>query len=101
MHVISRKALQLFWEQHPDTKTALARWFQIVRRTTFKDFASLRRTFPTADLVDRFTVFNIAGNNNLFVPSTLLNRGKAKIATVLTNGENDREHGNNDASRQR
>ena len=90
MHVISRKALQQFWEQHPDSKTALARWFQIVRRTTFKDFASLRRTFPTADLVDRFTVFNIAGNKYRLVASIHFNRGKIYIRHVLTHREYDK-----------
>lgn len=90
MHVISRKALQLFWEHHPDSKTALTRWFQIVRRTTFKDFASLRRTFPTADLVDRFTVFNIAGNKYRLVASIHFNRGKIYVRHVLTHREYDK-----------
>jgi mRNA interferase HigB len=90
VHVISRKALQEFWEQHPDSKTALARWFQIVRRTNFKDFASLRRTFPTADLVDRFTVFNIAGNKYRLVASIHFNRGKIYIRHVLTHREYDK-----------
>lgn len=90
MHVISRKALQRFWEQHPDSKTALVRWFQIVRRTTFEDFASLRRTFPTADLVDRFTVFNIAGNKYRLVTSIHFNRGKIYVRHVLTHREYDK-----------
>jgi mRNA interferase HigB len=90
MHVISRKALQQFWELHPDSKTALTRWFQIVRRTTFKDFASLRRTFPTADLVDRFTVFNNAGNKYRLVASNHYNRGNIYIRHVLTHREYDK-----------
>jgi mRNA interferase HigB len=90
MHVISRKALQEFWEQHPDSKTALTRWFQIVRRTNFTDFASLRRTFPTADLVDRFTVFNVAGNKYRLVASIHFNRGKVYIRHVLTHREYDK-----------
>jgi mRNA interferase HigB len=90
MHVISRKALRLFWEQYPDSKTSLNRWFQIVRRTTFKDLASLRRTFPTADLVDRFTVFNIAGNKYRLVASIHFNRGKIYVRHVLTHREYDK-----------
>jgi mRNA interferase HigB len=90
MQVASRKALQLFWEQHPDSKTTLSRWFQIVRRTNFKDFASLRRTFTTADLVDRFTVFNIAGNKYRLVASIHFNRGKIYIRHVLTHWEYDK-----------
>jgi mRNA interferase HigB len=89
MHVISRKALRLFWERHPDSKAALNRWFQIVRRTTFNSFAELRRTLPTADLVDRFTVFNIAGNKYRLVTSIHYNRGKVYIRHVLTHAEYD------------
>jgi mRNA interferase HigB len=89
MHVISRKALRLFWQKHPDSKAPLNRWFQIVRRTAFKDFASLRRTFPTADLVDRFIIFNIAGNKYRLVTSIHFNRGKVYIRHVLTHREYD------------
>jgi mRNA interferase HigB len=89
MHVISRKALRLFWGRHPDSKAPLNRWFQIVRRTNFKTFAELRRTFPTADLVDRFTVFNIAGNKYRLVTSIHFNRGKVYIRHVLTHTEYD------------
>jgi adenylosuccinate lyase len=30
MHVISRKTLRQFWEQHPDSESALVRWFKIM-----------------------------------------------------------------------
>ena len=62
MHVISRKILRDFWEQYPDSQTALNRWFKIVQRSNFASFADLRITFPSADLVGNLTVFNIGGN---------------------------------------
>ena len=89
MHVISRKALRLFWERYPDSKAPLNRWFQIVRQTDFANFAELRRTFPSADRVDRFTVFNIAGNKYRLVASVHFNRGKVYIRHVLTHREYD------------
>lgn len=49
MHVISRKTLRLFWEQHPESESALVRWFKILERTDFATFEALRATFPTAD----------------------------------------------------
>ena len=62
MHVISRKALRVFWSQHPDSKGPLGRWFKIMRQTRFSSFAALRRTFPSADKIGELVVFNIAGN---------------------------------------
>ncbi|MEX0614122.1 MAG: type II toxin-antitoxin system HigB family toxin [Pirellulales bacterium] len=89
VHVISRTALRLFWEKYPDSKAPLNRWFQIVRRTNFTSFAELRQTFPSADVVDRFTVCNIAGNKYRLVAPIQFNRGKVYIRHVLTHREYD------------
>src|SRR6266567_1751197 len=62
MHVITRKRLNEFAEKHPDAKSALARWYTIMRKARFLNFAQLRETFPQADQVGKFTVFNIGGN---------------------------------------
>lgn len=51
MHLITRKTLRAFWQQHPDSKTALERWSKIIERNNFDSFTQLRETFPSADLV--------------------------------------------------
>lgn len=89
MHVISRKALRTFWERYPGSKAPLLRWFQIVRRTRFANFAALRKAFPTADRVDQFIVFNVAGNKYRLVASVHFNRGKVYIRHVLTHRQYD------------
>ncbi len=90
MHVISRKALRQFWERHPDSKTALTRWFKIVQQTEFRSFAELRAAFPTADKVDEWIVFNIGGNKYRLIASVHFNREKVYIRHVLTHAEYDR-----------
>jgi mRNA interferase HigB len=90
MHVISRKALRLFWERHPDSKGPLVRWFQIVERTKFADLAALRKTFPSADRVGKLIVFNIAGNKYRLIAAVHFNRGKVYVRHVLTHAEYDR-----------
>jgi mRNA interferase HigB len=62
MHLITKKTLQTFWQQHPDSKTALERWSQIIEKNNFDSFAQLRVTFPSADRVGKLIVFNIGGN---------------------------------------
>ena len=62
MHVISRKTLRQFWELHPESESALVRWFKIMAQQEFTSFEVLRATFPTADKVGDLIVFNIGGN---------------------------------------
>lgn len=90
MHIISRKALQQFWEQYPDSESSLSRWYKIVTKTEFATFADLRHTFPSADKVDDLIVFNIAGNKYRLIASIHFNRGKVYIRHVLTHSEYDR-----------
>ncbi|GAB4419602.1 MAG: type II toxin-antitoxin system toxin HigB [Anaerolineales bacterium] len=90
MHIISRKALQLFWEKHPDSQTSLLRWFKIVQKTDFDSFAALRRVFPSADKVEQWIVFNIGGNEYRLIASAHFNRHKVYVRHVLTHAEYDR-----------
>ncbi len=89
MHVISRKRLNDFAVQHPDTRTALARWHQIIKKACYTSFAELRQDFPQADQVGRLTVFNVGGNKCRVIAAVHYNRGKVYIRAVLTHSEYD------------
>ncbi len=90
MHVISRKALVKFWEQYPDSKEPLLRWYKIMTHSEYDSFHSLRMTFPSADQVSDWVVFNIGGNKYRLIASIHFNRGKVYIRHVLTHREYDR-----------
>jgi mRNA interferase HigB len=90
MHIISRKALSDFWLVHPESQEPLARWFKAVETSTYGNFAELRRTFPSADLVGDLVVFNIGGNRYRLVASIHFNRGKVYVRHVLTHQEYNR-----------
>ena len=90
MHVISRKALRLFWEQHPDSEVPLSRWFRAVEQTDFGSFTELRTAFPSADKVGELIVFNIAGNKYRLICSIHFDRSKIYVRAVLTHQEYDR-----------
>jgi mRNA interferase HigB len=90
MHIISRKTLRQFWERHPDSESALLRWFKIMQRHNFTSFESLRTTFPTADKVGDFIVFNIGGNKYRLIAAIHFNRRKVYVRHVLTHPEYDR-----------
>jgi mRNA interferase HigB len=87
MHVITRKRLNEFAHKHPDTKPSLARWYAIMRKDRFLSFAQLRKVFPHADQVGKFTVFNIAGNKVRLIAAVHYNRNKIYIRHVLTHQE--------------
>ena len=90
MHIISRKMLREFWLTHADSEKALARWFKIMQRNDFTSFAELRATFPTADKVGDWIVFNIGGNKYRLIASIHFNRHKVYVRHVLTHQEYDR-----------
>lgn len=90
MHVISRKALRQFWEEHPDSQSALIRWYRLVSRTDFRDLAAIRAVFPSADVVGDRVVFNIGGNKFRLITVFHFNRGKVYIRDVLTHREYDK-----------
>ena len=90
MHIISKKVLRQFWGKYPDSQIPLTRWFKIVDRESFSNFASLRSVFPSVDQVGDLTVFNIGGNKYRLITSVHFNRDKIYIRHVLTHLEYDK-----------
>lgn len=63
MHVISRKALVEFGQQHPDAAAPLDAWYRIVKAATFADVAAVKVQFGSASVLScNRMVFNIGGN---------------------------------------
>jgi mRNA interferase HigB len=92
MHLITKKTLQTFWQQHPDSKTALERWSQIIEKNNFDSFAQLRVTFPSADRVGKLIVFNVGGNKYRLIAAIHFNRNKVYIRHLLTHAEYDKNN---------
>ena len=90
MHVISKKALREFWGKYPDSQIPLRRRFKLITKSSFGNFTELRAVFPSVDLVDDLTVFNIGGNKYRLITAVHFNRGKVYIRHVLTHEEYDR-----------
>jgi mRNA interferase HigB len=89
MHVITTKRLNEFAERHPDSKSALAHWYAVMRKERFPNFVRLRQVFPYADQVGKFTVFNIGGNKVRLIAAVHYNRNRIYIRHVLTHQEYD------------
>ncbi|MFB2833289.1 type II toxin-antitoxin system HigB family toxin [Floridanema evergladense] len=96
MHVISKKKLKKFWEKHPDAKTNLESWYKITSKIEWGNFVELRQTFPSADLVANFTVFNICGNKYRLIVLVDYQYKEIYIRHVLTHAEYDTDNWKND-----
>jgi mRNA interferase HigB len=63
MHIISRKRLKEFWEQHPNARTSLESWFVDVKQADWKNPNDIKIVYRNASFVDgNRVVFNINGN---------------------------------------
>jgi mRNA interferase HigB len=91
MHVISRKRLNEFVEQHREANTSLAHWYGLMKRSNFSNFVELRAVFPSADQVDKLTVFNIGGNKVRLIAAIHYNRRTVYVRAVLTHTEYDEQ----------
>lgn len=89
MHVITRKRLNEFASNYPETTTALAHWYDLAKRNNFSNFVELKTLFPTADKAGKLTVFNIGGNKVRLIAAIHYNRQKVYVRAVLTHAEYD------------
>lgn len=89
MHIITRKRLNEFAGKFPETKNALADWYQQMKQNDFDSIAEVREIFPGADKVGKLTVFNIGGNKVRLIAAIHYNRKKIYIRVCLTHKEYD------------
>ena len=89
MRVIKRGALVRFWQDHPDAQSSLASWYAVVRESEWKTPVELRRVYPSADLVGRRTVFNIAGNKYRLIARVNYRAQRVFVLYILTHAEYD------------
>ena len=80
MRVIAKKALVLFYTEHTDAKIALEEWNEKAEEAEWENFAQVKQTFRTADLVgNNRIVFSIRGNQYRLVALVLF---KAKMVYI-------------------
>lgn len=96
MHIISIRRLREFWERHAQAEAVLRAWYTHVEAAQWQNFAEVRADFPSADQVQRLTVFNIAGNNYRLIARIEYAQQKVYVRAVLTHAEYDREGWKND-----
>ena len=87
MHIISRKRLREFWQQHLDAKEALDGWYRITKRAAWRNLAETREMFRHADLYRGCTIFNIGWNKYRLITKIYYEDQTVLIRFVLTHSE--------------
>jgi mRNA interferase HigB len=91
MHIISRKALRVFWEKRPDSKNTLQAWYVEVKQANWKSPSDIKAAHQTASfLANNRVVFNIKGNQYRIIVVVQYKFGNVYIRFVGTHREYDR-----------
>ncbi len=98
MHIVTIKRLQEASEKYRDAAREIGAWIKTVKTARWRNFEELRASFPEADDVDGFGVFNIRHNRYRLVVAVhyaktidkRLTLGHVYIGSFLTHKEYDR-----------
>ncbi|NQE35779.1 type II toxin-antitoxin system HigB family toxin [Microcoleus asticus] len=96
MHVISRKKLRDYCQNHADSCEALDDWYKIASQANWIKLIEVQTIYPQAEAVGNFTIFNIKGNNYRLIVSLNYQKQIVYIKYILTNAEYDKENWKND-----
>jgi mRNA interferase HigB len=87
MHVISFKRIREFFSVHHDSESSLSAWYRLVKKANWQKLSELKQTYPSADLVGRFVVFNISGNKYRLITRVVYRSQTVFIIRVMTHEE--------------
>ena len=99
MNVISYKRIRDFTSVYRDATSSLSAWYTIVKKAKWQNLAELKQVYPSADLVDRYTVFNIKGNKYRLISRIVYRSQTVVIVAVMTHQEYDRGKWKNEYER--
>lgn len=89
MHVISFKRIREFFLAHRDAEGSLMSWYKTAKKADWQNLAEVKQVYPTADLVGRYTVFNIGGNKFRLIARIVYRSQTLFVLAVMTHEEYD------------
>ena len=90
MRVLSKKAIREFTRAHPEAIEPLAHWYLVSRRASWSSLADVRKDFRHADIVGKYTVFNIGGNRFRLIATIKYKWQVLYIREILTHADYDK-----------
>lgn len=86
---MTRRRLREFWERDKRAEPPLDEWFRRMKKLKVSNLAQLRKTFPSADLVGKCTVFNLGGNKYRLITKINFPSQIVFVRNILTHKEYD------------
>ncbi len=90
MNTISFRKIRELATLHPNSESSLSSWYKIARKSKCQNIVEVRQDYPHADLVGRFVVFNIAGNNFRLIAEIHFESQLVLIRHIVTHREYDK-----------
>ena len=90
MRIISKSALRKFWAIHPKAEVGLGYWYKITENCQWQHLDDIRKSFPSADGVGNFIIFNISGNTYRLITYIDFESKRVYIRSVLTHADYDK-----------
>lgn len=91
MRIVTHRTIVDFYTKHADSKTALEEWYIKTSKADWNNFADMKTTFNTVDVVknDR-CIFNIKGNDYRLIAIVLFKIKMVYVRFIGTHAEYDR-----------
>jgi mRNA interferase HigB len=90
MRVIARNVLARFWDEHPETKTPLERWYKLTKAAQWTSTGDVQKAAPKAKVLNRERVrFEVAGGNYRLVVAFDFRRQIAFVKFIGTHAQYD------------
>ncbi len=95
MRVIAKSRLREFWESRKsDSEIAerdLSVWYKLAMSAEWENFADLKQTFGSADLVGNCTVFDVGNNRFRLIGRVNFVKGIVYVLKVMDHDEYDKD----------
>jgi mRNA interferase HigB len=89
MNIVSFKKIRQFSSIHRDAAISLRAWFSTAKKASWQNPAELKKVYPSADLVGRYTVFDIMGNKYRLIARIVYRSQTLFVVAVMTHKEHD------------
>jgi mRNA interferase HigB len=90
MRVVARNVLVVFWDQHPEMKVSLDRWYWVTKAAHWISMDEVQAAAPKAKVLSRERVrFEVAGGNYRLVVAFDFRRQIAFVKFIGTHAQYD------------
>jgi mRNA interferase HigB len=90
LRIITKKRIQQAQAKFSDSTASLEHWYLVTKAARWKTFSDLWESFPSADHVERRTVFNIAQNRYRLIARVSYVGQRVFVLHIMTHKEYER-----------